>query len=289
MLLHHLQDHPWWTIRIGGMSVTLMSSAIVTMILVGLLLPAIIIPIARRYRISVVPHGSANALELLVVFVRDMIAKPALRQRAYDFLPLLCTMFVFVLAMNLTGLLPLGAVAELANLPPIGATPTSIPTVCGSLAALSFVCIVGLGLKATALRYHEHHRWPLALAVALSPLLWIRGLAPSIPGMVGYLLLVPLALLELVGMVAKCFSLMVRLLANIMAGHALLAALMMFVAMVTADLTRETIGQAVGISAACILGSVLVNLLEMLVAGLQAYIFTFLTAMFIGLYVEPDH
>lgn len=125
-------------------------------------------------------------------------------------------------------------------------------------------------------------------ALPASPILWLASLSPEIPGPVGKVLLGPLALLELVGAVAKCFALMIRLTANMFAGHVLLAVLMMFALRAVSN-ALEVRMLYLGVSAMCVLGSVGVTILDLLVSLLQAYIFTFLTAMFLGLYVEPSH
>ena len=293
--IEHIADQPWagWQVRWGGMNVTLMSSGIAAMILTAVLLAAVVLPLARRRR--AVPRGLYNALEALVAFVRNMIARPAMHDRADAYVPYLLTLFCFVLGLNLFGMIPLepvtkwlgGSVGWLAGRP-IGGTATSIPTVCAGLAATTLLTIVACGLWRAARRKHEHDHWPMWVCLGLSPLLWLKGLSPEIPGPVGDLLLVPLALLELIGAAAKCFALMIRLAANMLAGHVLLAVLMMF-AMQTASSALQTHPLFFGVSILCVLGGVAATILDLLVACLQAYIFTFLTAMFLGLYVEPSH
>ena len=295
-LMEHLQDHPWPGCRVTvfGTDITWMSSSIASMLIVAALLIAVIVPIARRR--GTLPTGSYNVLELVAQFVRDMIARPALHEKAYAFMPLLLTIFVFVLGMNLVSVVPLGAVSNWlgSHVPfmrgrPVGAKPTSVLTVCAALAALSLLSIVTLGLYRAALRCSERRGWPMWFCAAVSPLVWVKGLAPRLPGRAGVLMLVPLALLELAGTVAKCFALMIRLFANMLAGHALLAVLMMFIVMALERLIATGANDLYYIAPFVIAGSVLISLLELLVAGLQAYIFTFLTAMFLGLYVEPEH
>ena len=296
-LLVHMQDHPWagWTVHVGGLPITLMSSAIATMLLVAAALVLLIVPAARR-RQGRVPSGGYGVLELLVIFIRDRIARPALHEKAQPFLPLLLTLFVFILAMNLTGflhldliLIGLGDFVPWFHAHPIGMQPTVVPTVCGGLAAVTLLTIIGLGLRTAAIHAHAHRGWPMALCWLASPLLWVRSLAPSVPGFTGMLMVVPLALLELVGAIAKCFSLMIRLFANMLAGHAMLAALMMFILMALQSMIEKGTGHLIYIGPVCVIGSALVSIIELLVAGLQAYIFTFLTAIFLGLYVEPAH
>ncbi len=93
---------------------------------------------------------------------------------------------------------------------------------------------------------------------------------------------------ELVGAGAKGFALMIRRAANMIAGHVLLAVLMMFALGAVSNAIHVRM-LYLGVSAMCVLGSVAVTVLDLLVSCLQAYIFNFLTAMFLGLYVEPSH
>ena len=294
-LVEHLTDHPWpgCQVRVLGVPVTWMSSAIGSILIVGVVL-AVIIPLIARGR-SALPTGSRNLLEVIVVFVRDMIAKPALRGKAYAYLPFLLTMFVFILGMNLIGVLPLQPLSKWAGGHvgwlkgrAVGVTPTSVPTVCMSLASISLLAIVTSGMRRSAVRCHERRGWPLWLCAILSPLLWVRNLSPRVPGITGKILMVPLALLELSGAVVKCFALLVRLFANMLAGHALLAVVLMLMLQAAAVALQRNIA-LLGASVACILGGAAVYILELMTAALQAYIFTFLTAMFLGLYSEPEH
>jgi F-type H+-transporting ATPase subunit a len=127
------------------------------------------------------------------------------------------------------------------------------------------------------------------LCVVLSPVLWFFSLSPAIPGLVGKILAVPLAALEMIGTVAKCFSLVVRLCANMMSGHTLLAILMVFVFQAVGAFLQTRATGLFYIGPAAVAAAVAVSMLELLVAVLQAYIFTFLTAMFLGLYVTGSH
>lgn len=301
-ILDHVVDTPWpgCTVEVAGMRLTWMSSGIASMLLVAVLLVGLLLWASRRYVRSLAGRPDARrclsggALEVLVLFVRNQIASPALGEKADRFLPFLLTLFVFVLGMNLVGLTPLAAVTGWLTHQryPVGHTPTSILTVCAALASLALAAIVGTGLWKAA----KHSRLPLAAALPLSPVLWFARLSPPIPGAVGKVMLVPLALLELVGVVAKCFSLMVRLFANMVAGHIMLAMLMLFT-LQTLIATYHSLPLPSAerdihffyVGPICLLGSVLVDMMELLVAGLQAYIYTFLTAMFLGLYGDPSH
>lgn len=293
--INHVSDIAWrgCKVEVLGLKFTLMSSCIAAMVLVAVILLAVILPGARKVRR--VPRGMQNLLEAIVVFVRDFIGRPALHDKTEAFLPYLVTMFLFVLGMNLFGMIPLGPVFRwLATLVPwlegrpIGGTATSVPMVCAGLASLTLLTIVACGLWHAARQKHEKDHWPMWAALPASPILWLASLSPEIPGPVGKVLLGPLALLELVGAVAKCFALMIRLTANMFAGHVLLAVLMMFALRAVSN-ALEVRMLYLGVSAMCVLGSVGVTILDLLVSLLQAYIFTFLTAMFLGLYVEPSH
>jgi F-type H+-transporting ATPase subunit a len=288
-LVKRFSDHPWpgWYAEPFGVPVTLMSSAIATMLMAAVALTALLVPTARRARL--VPRGGYNVAELIVVFVRDLIARPALREKTYDYLPFLLTLFVFILAVNLFGVLPVEAVAQAAGLPPMGMPATSVPVVCGALAAMTLGAILLRGWRRQAGRLRRQRNWPAPACALLAPGTWLLGLAPQMGGTLGRLMAVAMVPLELIGVLMKCFSLMVRLFANILSGHALLAVLMMFILQALAGFLQQQAVHLFYVGPACILASVLVCLLELLVAALQAYIFTFLSALFLGMYAEGAH
>ncbi len=285
-LIEHISDHPWdgCTVQWGGHDIVLMSSAIASMILVAILLLVFVIPLARRA--VQVPHGGRNVLEVLVLFVRDWIAKPALHDRAYQYMPFLLTQFLFFLGMNLIGLIPLTSVSEVitGGKYPVGATPTAILTVTGANAAMVLVMILFFGFKEQASRFHHRHpALPWIVALALSPLLFVKSLVPPIPGVIGILFWPILLVIELASLISRCAALMIRLFANMVAGHSMLAAFMMFIVVAGLSTNQLFVGPISG------LASVFVSLLELLVGTLQAFIFTFLTAIFVGLYTQPSH
>lgn len=290
-LLHHIADHPWpgFQFHVFGMEITWMSAAISAMLISAALLLVTLLPMARRW--PVVPRGGRGFVELLVVFVRDIIARPGVgEKKAYVFLPYLTTLFFFLLTMNLLGMVPLPATLKAAGLGDygIGGSATGVLTTCGGLATLTLLLILGMGWRAAVLHTHHHRHWPLIVCIPLAPVLWVMSLAPRIPGPIGKVLALPLALLELQGALIKCFVLMVRLFANMMAGHTLLAVLTLF-AVSTGESALRTSLMYSPVTAVCIVGGAAVCLMELLVAVLQAYIFTFLTAVFFGMYVEPSH
>ncbi len=289
-LMKHVSDHPWpgCEFTLFGMRVTWMSSAIASMLLVAVVLCLALSVLARVKRGEL--RGS-TLVRVVVLFVRDNIARPALHDETYRYLPLLLTLFVFVLGMNLLGVLPLAALSNAVpgNRYEIGAKPTSVLTVCAALGSIALLTIFFMGPWRAAERYSRRKNQPFWKGQLISPVLWFKGLAPPVPGTTGKMLLVPLALLEFFGAILKCFALIVRLFANMLAGHFLLAVVMMFLVQTLESVIEEQKVAFFYVAPACVLGSVLINLLELLVAGLQAYIYTFLTAMFIGLYVEHSH
>ena len=284
-LIKHITDHPWpgCQTQLFGLPVTWMSSGIATMLLAGAILLLVLPMLASRRKLA--PGGAYNVVEVLVVFVRDMIARPALHDRAYEFLPFLLTLFVFILAMNLLGMVPLGSAATVLGLPRIGGAATGIPTVTGGLACITLLTVIGSGLKRQAEVCHHKRGWPVALCLAISPVLWTMSLAPKMSGATGVILAGPFMLLELVGVFARCFALMIRLFANMASGHMIAAVLMMFI---TQAMQAGLVNLAL-VGPVCVAASVAMNALDLLVSGLQAYIFTFLSAVFIGLYSGDGH
>ena len=292
-------DHPWPGCQVSpwgkqGPEITLMSNGIASMILVAVILVAVILPLARRYK--AVPSGGRNVLEVLVIFVRDMIARPALHDRTYAFMPFLLTLFVFILGMNLLGMVPLENITEVIGhyFPSlegfnIGGTPTSILTVCMGLAAIALVVVLTMSLREQAIRCRHHRGWPMALCVILSPILWILNLSPKMTGIIGVIMFIPMTFVEFVGVFSRCAALMIRLFANMISGHTLLAVMLMMIAQASVEYMKSGAAHVFFVGPICVLASVAICLLELLVALIQAYVFTFLTAIFIGLAVEEAH
>ena len=227
-------------------------------VVVAILLAVLFIWLARRMRSSNRPRGVvANLFETMIIFTRDQIARPAIgRQDADRFLPFLLTLFFFILACNLFGLVPWAG------------SPTAALAVTGALAMITFCTVLGAGiLKFGAVGYWKAlvppMDLPLVLAIALKPMIFF---------------------IEVLGLFIKHAVLAVRLLANMMAGHLVLAVIVAFVA---ASFTTYTSPTWIGVSTASVLGAVALSLLELLVAFLQAFIFVFLSALFIGMSVHP--
>lgn len=270
--LSHVVQHPMvqteadlgWPLTPEG-KITLMSDQIAMMILAGLLLILLVPSFVRRRRAAegignLVPAGPANAIEAICQYLRKEVAEPALQEHTDRFVKYIWSVFFFVLTVNLLGLLPIASVTPLFGLH-LGGTATGNVYVTFTLAILTMLMMVINGLRLGGKHYLAH----------FSPGPW--WLSP---------LLVPV---EVIGLIARIFALGIRLFANMIAGHILLAVLLSFILSAGA----ASVAMGLGVAVPVVLGSVAITLLEIFVAFLQAYIFTFLTALFLGQSVVFHH
>jgi F-type H+-transporting ATPase subunit a len=206
-----------------------------------------------------------NLAETMLTFVRDGIAKPNLGEHdADEYVPLLWTLFLFILVNNLMGLLPwMGS-------------PTANIFMTGALALVVFLTIHGSAIAKMGLVHYTYALWPKI----------------EIPFMFGFGFLLGLAInimifvIELFGTVIKCGVLAIRLFANMFAGHMVLASIMLLIYQSRHTESWAMFGTVTGIA---VVGSILLSLLELFVAFLQAFIFVFLASLFIGMAVHPEH
>ncbi len=225
------------------------TKSVVGILLIGLLLFIWFRGLARQYKTKKIPTGFGRALEPLVIYVRDEIARPNIGDKHYrKFTGYLLTVFFFIWLLNLAGLTPFGF------------------NVTGQLAVTAALAIFTLIIYTASgnAEYWKHMLW-----------------MPGVP----YLIRPVLAVIELAGaFIIKPFSLLVRLFANISAGHIVVMSLIAIMFTL-----RESLG-AVGSTGLSLVLSFFIFLIEILVAFLQAYIFTMLSALFIGMAVaEHDH
>mgnify|MGYP003853811735 CR=1 FL=1 len=218
-------------------------------LLIGLFMLWAFSSLAKQYAKKKVPTGFGRVLEPLVIYVRDEIAKPNIGEKKYrKFTGYLLTVFFFIWILNLLGLTPFGF------------NVTGQLAVTAALAIFTLVIYTFSGNK----DYWMHMLWMPGVPVLIRPVL---------------------AIIELAGaFVIKPFSLLVRLFANISAGHIVVMSLIAI--MFTLKKSLGVVG-ATGLS---LVLSFFITLIEVLVAFLQAYIFTMLSALFIGMAVaEHDH
>ncbi|HLZ45615.1 MAG TPA: F0F1 ATP synthase subunit A [Gemmatimonadales bacterium] len=207
--------------------------------------------VAKRHREGKAPRGFGAAVEAMVLFVRDDVAMVSIGHGGEKFVPLIETLFFFILYCNLLGLLPWSA------------TPTGNIAVTAGLALVAFVVIEVSGM------------------LALGPKGYLKTIVMVPPGMHGFgavamaFLMTPI---EIIGKIVKPFALTLRLFANMTAGHFVILALMGLIFLFGSWL----------IAGGTVLFILFMMCLELLVAFLQAYIFALLTAVFIGL-MQHEH
>jgi F-type H+-transporting ATPase subunit a len=270
--LGHVVQHPLLQIEADlgfltpGGRLTVLSDQITMMLVAGVLLTLFVPALVRRRAGQdelgrLVPSGWANLLEMICEYLREKVARPVLGEHTDRFIAYVWSAFFFVLTVNLLGLLPIPAISSLAGLH-LGGTATGNIWVTATLAVLTLILMVVNGLRFGGMDYIRH----------FCPGPW--ALAP---------LLVPV---EIIGLIAKTFALAVRLFANMMAGHILLGVL---VGLILTAGTQLGSGAGLGVAVLVVAGAVAISLLEVFVAFLQAFIFSFLTALFVGMSVNVHH
>lgn len=223
---------------------------VASMLLSFIILFFVMLIVARGYnKKNVAPKGLQAFIEPLVLFVRDEIIKDNIGKQHAKFTPLLLTFFFFILINNLMGLLP-GAANVTGNI-----------AVTFVLSAITFLVTTIFGNK----NYWGHIFKPPGVPLALMPIM------------------VPI---EIIGIFTKPFALMIRLFANISAGHIIILSLISLIFI--AQSAMGTAG-AWGVAPVSALFVLFIYCIEVLVAFLQAYIFTLLSSVFIGLAVQDGH
>ena len=240
------------------------------MLVLAAVLLLIFVPIAARKK-DLVPKGFRNFLEAILQFIREDVARPALGDLTDRFIPFLWTMFTLILTANLLGLVPigafLGAATQDSHTTHWGGTATGNFGITAGLAICSFLLFHISGMREQGAgkylynTFLSHAPWPL------------------------WPLFIPL---ELIGALVKPFALAIRLFANMTGGHIVVAVLLGF-AVTGIEMGMEGSPGMYGVTLASVAGAIAINLLEVFVAFLQAYIFVFLTALFLGTAVHPEH
>ena len=250
---HHIVDGDSWhpipglpAIDLGAFGLTLHGAMLIVAALILIVFGGFVAKKGIRIRSRL-----SNLFEVLVVFVRDEIAIPAMGEKdGRAMTPLLCNFFFFITVLNCMGLIP------------VFVTATANFSITCALALITFVFMVGGAL------------------IKNGPVGFIKAFIPSGVPVPVLFLITPL---EFIGLFIKTFALMVRLFANMLAGHMAIFVLLGLIVLC----------QSVAIKAVATLVFVpfalFIYMLEVLIALLQAYIFTLLSAMFIGMTWHPDH
>ena len=213
----------------------------------------------------------AQVFETMCSFMRDEVVRPNLHELTDKYISYIWTIFFFVLFANVLGLVPIGSALYLAalavgidnnHLTHIGGTATGNLSLNVVLATGTFIAIIYIGIRETGAKAFFAHFNPLGWQDKKMLLIGI-----------------PLYFLEWLGLLIKCVVLAMRLFGTMMAGHLVLAAFMglIFVAV------EVSVGLAYGVQIAVIIAGIVLTLLELFICFLQAFIFTFLTVLFISL------
>jgi len=228
------------------------------------------------------PSGFTNALEAVVEFIRDQIAGPNVgRKWVNTWTPLILTLFIFILCANAIGLIPIfdflalldhwvlhtGEDSIVKRLIHGGTTATANFNVTAALATITFASIIVAGSKAHGFVKHWKNLVP-------------HGMAWPI-----YILLIPI---EIMGMFVRPFALTMRLAANMTGGHIAILAILSFVFLFAEMFGRAVAGVGVGLAVSVPL-AVAISALEIIIVLVQAYVFTLLTAVFIGMAIHAHH
>lgn len=229
-----------------------------------------------------IPTGLMNALEAMVEFIRDSIVLPNVGKKWVNtWTPLLLTFFVFILCANAIGLIPVFEVVGLLDhfvlhtadgsivkqLLHGGTTATANFNVTAALALITFFAIIIAGSRAHGFVQHWINLVPHGLAWPL------------------YILLIPI---EIMGMLVRPFALTMRLAANMTGGHIAILAILSFVFLFAEMFGRAIAGVGVGVAVSVPLAS-MISMLEIIVVLVQAYVFTLLSAVFIGMAIHVHH
>ncbi len=213
----------------------------------------------------------AQIIEVICVFLRDEMARPLLGKLTDKYIYYIWSIFFFILGANLLGLIPTGPILGLINKKwsHFGGTMTGNLAFTGGLAAMSFILMHGIALREQGMNYLKHG-CPVPLQKMSGGVLFVPQLLLNI-----LLVIVNIGLfgLEIIlGPLIKSFALAMRLMANMVAGHLVLGSLIILV------ISAGAMGKGFGI-----LGAAAFTFLELFVSFLQAYVFTFLTVIFISL------
>lgn len=222
-----------------------------------ILLLWVFLSVAKAYsrRPDKAPTGMQNLMEPIILFIRDDIAKPSIGEHKYErFMPFLLSVFFFIWFNNMMGLIPIF---------PGGANVTGSISVTMVLALFTFVITTISG---------NRNYWQHIFNMPGVPW-WVKFPVPLMP------------VIEIIGMMTKPFVLMVRLFANITAGHIIVLGFFSLIFI----FGEMNVGLGLGVSVLSLAFTIFMSMLELLVALIQAYVFTLLSAIYFGMATEEHH
>jgi len=255
-ILHHVMDsnyldfEPFGTIplphiELFGLDISI-TRYVVFMWIVAILLVVILVSASKSYKKSLIPKGFVNVIEIVVIFVRDEIVMPTIRENQDKYLPYLLTTFFFILFSNFFGLIPFSA------------TITSNIAVTATLAMLSFIMTQLAGIRSYGFFGYFKAIIPHGMPPAILPLIIV---------------------VEILSLFTKPFALCIRLFANMIAGHVVIFSLLGLIFIMGSILVAPV----------SVAFALFIYMLELLVALIQAYIFTMLSSLFIGMAAYQEH
>jgi F-type H+-transporting ATPase subunit a len=234
------------------------TKTVLAIFLSGFFLILIFVSVANRYKRNPneAPHGLQNLLEPAILFIRDDVAKSSIGEKNYEkYLPYLLTIFFFILFNNLLGIIPLF---------PGGANVTGNIAVTGVMAVFTLIITTISG---------NRHYWVDIINTPGVPW-WLKFPFPLMP------------IVEIIGIITKPFVLMIRLFANMTAGHIIILSFISIIFI----FGQMSSALGIGVGIPTLLFMIFMDLLELLVAFIQAYVFTLLSALYFGLAtIEPHH
>ena len=254
--LEEVVSHELFTVPFMGWEIPFTNHML--MISVGSIVLMVVLPLVIRQR-QLIPTGFYNVIETICVFIREDVARPFLKDQTDRYIPYLWSIFYFILVLNLLGMVPFNAVIGIfiGKQNHLYGAATANLYVTGALATFAFFLFHLAGINEKGF------------------VKYFATLSPKVP----WPMMPFMFFMELISSFVRLFSLAIRLFANILAGHILLAVLLGFIIMFKNFM----------VASASILATTLMSLLEIFVAFLQAYIFTFLTAIFIGFAISEEH
>jgi F-type H+-transporting ATPase subunit a len=258
-IIHHVQNSNEWNlfgyhlhlpqfepIEVFGMTFDLSITNHVVMLWIAGLILILLFKFSFKKN-QLVPTGMGALLESLVIFIRDEVAIASLGEKeGRRFMPLIGTFFFFILTCNLLGLIPLFS------------TATGNINVTAALALITFITGQFFGMKQNGILGHIKSLVPSGVPLWLLPLIFV---------------------IEIMGLIAKHFALIIRLFANMIAGHIVFFSFLSLI----------IIFKSIWVSPVSVPLAIFADLLELLVSFIQAYVFTILSTLFIGMAVHPEH
>ena len=251
VLMHHVTDRVLYTVNVGSLHLPITKHLVFFITAAALVLLMARLAL-RSYQKGAVPKGLGAAVETIVLFIRDEIAEKNIGHDGRKYTPLLLSFFFFILTAALMGLLPFSS------------TSTGNISVTLGLAIVAFIATQYAGISKFGLVHHFTNLIPPGLPKWLLPIIIV---------------------VEILGVLSKPFALMIRLFANMLAGHMVITTLLLLIPLMSA------IGLLFGVPMIPIslLLALFIMILEILVAFIQAYVFTLLTSIFIGMSAHPAH